>query len=216
MYISRYLLGIPGSLFVSLFLFAPVTSYAQRGSPSVGGNSTASSRRDAIFRREADIENRELNLRLLREPGKVKGIELSPEEHKYFVDQIFEDFERIQIVNRELTQISANLNGAAYKQMSNLAGEMNKRAKRLKNNLGIPGFAPSEKDSEKVHNLDDAQLKTSLQTLNASVKGFVTNPIFKDPRVTDVRHLESLRRDISTVIELSDEVKKAASKKRRH
>lgn len=212
---SRYTLGISGGLLVAFLLVAPVTSMAQKRTPTLGGVSGgggATSRRDTILAREADIENRELNLRILREPGKAKAPALSPEDRKLIVGQIFEDFERIQVVNRELTQVSSSLNPPAYKQVSNLAEEMNKRAKRLKTNLGIPSFAHEKGESEKAPEINEAQLKISLQTLSASVKSFVKNPLFQDPRVTDVRHLESLRRDIANVIDLSRAVKKAAGK----
>lgn len=204
---SRDTLIMLGSLLVSSFLIAPVNSFAQkRGEPSTAA------RREAIFSRESDIQYRELNLRLLREPGKAKYPELSAEDRKLLVSQIFEDFQRIQIINRELTQASSNLNPTTYKHMSTLAEEMSKRAKRLKENLGIPGIAHEKKDSEKAPEIDSTQLKTSLQTLSGSVKSFVTNPLFQDPRVTDVQHLESLRRDITNVIDLSRAVKKAVAR----
>jgi len=210
MFSTRYTLGILGSL-VTFLLIAPVTSFAQKRSPTMGGGGGATSRRDSILMREADIQNRELNLRILREPGKAKAPALSPEDHKLVVNQIFEDFERIQVVNRELIQAGTTLDATAYKRMSPLAEEMNKRGKRLKSNLGIPSVIQDKGNAEKVLPIDEAQLKASLQTLNASVKSFVANPLFQDPRVTDVRHLDSLRRDISNIIELSRAVKKAAS-----
>ena len=212
MYSHRHTLITLGSLLVTFLLLAPINSLAQKSTPTIGGPGGATSSRDAILIREADLENRELNMRILREPGKAKAPALSVEDRKLIVSQIFEDFQRIQIVNRELTQGSASLNTSNYKHLSDLAEEMNKRAKRLKSNLGIPDLNQEKKDSEKAPQIDNAQLKASLQTLNTSVKSFVTNPLFQDPRVTDVRHLDNLRRDIANVIELSHAVKKALGK----
>lgn len=207
---NRHTLIILGSLFVSSLLISPVTSVAQkRSDSSVAGG--ASTRRDTIFAREADLQNRELRLRLLREPGKTT-MPVSEGDRKLIVSQIFEDFERIQIVNREMLQASDNLNATAYKRISTLADEMTKRAKRLKSNLGIPDLVQEKKDPGKAPAIDPTHLKTSLQTLHVSVKSFVNSPLFKDPRVTDVRHLENLRRDISNVIEVSRTVKKVAGK----
>lgn len=206
----RHTLIILGSLFVSSLLISPVTSLAQkRSDSSVAGG--ASSRRDAIFAREADLQNRELRLRLLREPGKTTT-PVSEDDRKLIVSQIFEDFERIQIVNREMLRASDNLNATSYKRISTLADEMTKRAKRLKSNLAIPDVVQEKKDPEKAPAIDPTHLKTSLQTLSVSVKSFVNSPLFKDPRVTDVRHLDNLRRDISNVIDLSRTVKKVAGK----
>jgi len=206
---NRHTLITLGSVLVSSLLISPVTSLAQKRGDSAPGGAT--SRRDAIFAREADIQNRELRLRLLREPGKATT-PTTAEDRKLVVNQIFEDFERIQIVNREMQQVSASLNATACKRISTLADEMTKRAKRLKSNLGIPDLVQEKNDPENAPAMDAVQLKASLQTLSVSVKSFVNNPLFKDPRVTDVRQLQDLRRDISTVIELSRTVKKAAGK----
>jgi hypothetical protein len=203
------------SLFVSSLLIAPMTSFAQKRGDSSTSSPTA--RRDRILTREADIQNREFQLRLLNEPGMSpsRSAELSAEERKLIVNQIFEDFERLQVANRELMLVSSNVEAPAFKRMSTLAEEMNKRAKRLKTNLNIPDLDHPKKEPD-VPPMDATQLRDSLQTLNASVKGFVTNPLFKDPRVTDVRHLVNLRRDIFSIIDLSRAVKKSAAKLNSH
>jgi hypothetical protein len=162
--------------------------------------------------READLEGREIRLRLLSEPGKTKTAQ-TVDERKFIVNQIFEDFERMQVVNREMMQASSNLNAQSCKRISSLADEMTKRAKRLKTNLGIPDPEPEKNDHEEnAPAMDVAQFKASLQTLDGSVKSFVNSPLFKDPRVTTVGQLHSLRKDITNVIELSRTVKKAAGK----
>lgn len=186
-----------------LLLIAPVTCFAQKRGESPASPSV---RRDAILSREADIQNRELRLRLLNEVRSTTPT--SADDRKLIVNQIFEDFERLQIANREMMRTSSTLNTTSYKQISSLAGEINKRAKRLKTNLGVPDLGQKPKETEPVPEMDVPHLKDLLQALNVSVKSFVTNPLFKDPRVTDVNHLTNLRRDIFNVIELSHTVKK--------
>jgi hypothetical protein len=200
-----------GSLFVSVLLITSGSSLAQkRGDSSVGG--AATSRRDTLLIREADLQGRELRLRLLRETSKVRTPSTSAEDRKLIVSQIFEDFERIQVVNREMMLAGSSLNITAYKRISTLAEEMTKRGKRLKSNLGIPDLEEEKNDPAEVPSMDANELKASLQTLNISVRSFVTSPLFQDPRVTDVRQLQNLRRDISSVIELSRMIKKAVGK----
>jgi hypothetical protein len=199
-----------GSLLVTSVLVLPVPSFAQKRGGTGGSSST---KRDAIFEREVDIQSREIQLRMLNE-GKTTTPQsrASAEDRKLIVSQIFEDFQKIQLVNREMMQLSPNLNTTSYKRMSSLAEEMGKRAKRLKINLGVPDAIQEKKESEQVPEMDLAQVQASLQTINTSVKSFVNNPIFQDPRVTDVRNLDSLRRDIFTLIDLSRTVKKAVGK----
>jgi hypothetical protein len=195
-----------GGVLLATLLISPVTSLAQeRG---VGGSSGP--KRDAMLGREGDIENRNRQLELLSTPEKVKT--LTVEEQKFIASQIFEDFERVQIINRDLVKATNNLDNDSYKLISSLAEEMNKRAKRLKTNLNIPDLEHDKKEPEIQNEMDAAQLKASIQSLNTSVKSFVTSPVFTNPRVTTVGNLQNIRRDISNVIELSRTVKKAATK----
>jgi len=166
-----------------------------------------------MLSREADLENRELQLRLLSEPSKTKA-PLSPDDRKMIVSQIFNDFEHIQIINREMMKASSSLNAPAFKRISTLADQMNKCAKRLKTNLGIPDLDDGKTDTDQALAMSAPQFKASILMLDRSVKSFVTNPLFKDPRVTDVRQLTNLRQDISNIIELSHLVKKVAGKLR--
>ena len=207
---TRYTLITFGSLLVSSLLLVSVPSLAQKRG-ATGGSTSA--KRGAIFEREVDIQSREIQLRMLNE-GKTTtpASRSSAEDRKVIVNQIFEDFQRIQLVNREMMQLSPNLDTTSYKRMSTLADEMGKRAKRLKTNLGVPDVIQEKKEAEPVPEMDLAQVKASLQTISASVKSFVNNPLFQDPRVTDVRHLDSLRRDIASLIELSRAVKKSLGK----
>src|ERR1041384_1085353 len=196
-----------GGVLLAILLISPATSSAQ--TPAAKGG-VAGPRRDAMLDREGDIENRNRQLQLLSEPEKVKT--LTVEEKKFIANQIFEDFERVQIINRDMLKATSNLDHDSYKLISSLADEMNKRAKRLKTNLNIPDVEHDKKELESPKEMDAAQLKASVVTLNGTVKAFVNSPVFKDPRVTTVGHLQNLRRDISSVIDLSRTVKKAVSK----
>ena len=111
-----------------------------------------------------------------------------------------------------MIKATSNLDNNSYKLISSLAEEMNKRAKRLKTNLNIPDVEHDKKEPETQNEMDATQLKASIQSLNSSVKSFVTSPVFTNPKVTTVGNLQNIRRDISNVIELSRIVKKAATK----
>jgi hypothetical protein len=195
-----------GGVLLGILLIFPVTSIAQ----DRGAAGPAGPKRDQMLGRQGDIENRNRQLELLSEPGKIKT--LTVEEQKFIASQIFEDFERVQVINREMTKATSNLDNDSYKLIASLAEEMNKRAKRLKTNLNIPDLEKDKKESESLKEMDAAELKASVQSLNSSVKSFVTSPVFTNPRVTTVGNLQAIRRDISNVIELSRTVKKASTK----
>lgn len=203
----RPTLIILGGVLLGSLLITPATSLAQeRG--ATGG--PAGARRETLLGREADLEKRQITLDLLSEPGKTRV--LTEDDRKFIANQIFEDFERVQVVNQEMIQATSKLDSNGCKRISSLADELNKRAKRLKTNLGIPDLKQEEKQPEPQLAIDAAELKISLQTLTGTVRNFVNSPVFKDPRVTTVGHLQNLRRDIVTVIDLSTTVKKSASK----
>jgi hypothetical protein len=197
---------LPGA-FVGSLLFVPATAFAQvpdKSGPTAG-------RRETTAIREADLENREIRLRILSDPS-LAATASSEYERKQIVKQIFEDFQGLQTANREMMKVSANLDGSTYKRISSLADDINKRAKRLKTNLGIPDWKDDKPAAEPAAEMNPPQLKASLTALNTSVTSFVTNQVFKDPRIATVGQLHNLRRDIVSVIDLSHVVKKGAAK----
>ena len=204
---SRTKLMTLGSVLLGSILIYPATCFAQKRGESAG---TSTTRRETMLSRDADLQNRAITLQLLSEPGKTKV--LTEDDRKFILNQIFEDFERLQVVNREILQASSSVDNNSYKRISSLADEINKRAKRLRTNLNIPDVEQDKKKAESQSEMNPAQLKASVQSLNGSVKSFVNSPIFLNPKVTTVGHLQNLRRDISDVIELSRTVKKVAAK----
>ena len=200
---------IPVALLVVFFLapaiFAP--TLAQRRGGTV--TDSAAARREANMSRENDVRNSELNFRRLANDSKARP--RSAREQKLTIKQILEDFQRIQLGGNQL-RLSATQSNVDYRQISDVAGEIHKRAKRLKANLLIPD---SEADTKLVSVTAEGgsqQMKASLPVLSDLIKSFVTNPLFYNLKVTDVHHLERAKQDLASVIQLSDEVKKAARK----
>lgn len=199
-----------GRVLASLMLLLLMAGSAwsqKRGDGTVAG--TAASRRESMLMREEDLRNRELRLRLLREPTKSAS---SPEKNqKVLLDQIFEDFERLQIKSGEIVRACAG-DALDYKRISNTAEEIGRRAKRLKTNLAIPDSPDGSKDLKQVAPLDDKDVRKAVQNLDRLIKSFVTNPLFQDPRVTDVQQLTKARGDLEDIISVSHILKKSAQK----
>src|SRR5690242_10274105 len=102
----RQVLNFSGGVLLGTLFFAPVTSFAQQRPDPIGGGGSTASKTDAMLSREADLENRELRLRLLTEPNKTRTPP-SPDDRKRIVGEIFNDFEHIQIINREMLKASS-------------------------------------------------------------------------------------------------------------
>jgi len=196
-----------GSVLLGSILIYPATCLAQQND---GAAPTNTEKHQTMLGRDTDLQNRQNQLMLLNEPGKTKV--LTEEDKKVIMTQVLEDFTRVQMINKEMVKATSKLDNDSYKQISSLADEVNKRAKRLKTNLNIPDDKQDEKKPESKTDMDSAQLKASVMSLSVSLKSFCMSPVFTNPKVTTVGSLQNLKRDISDVIEMSRTVKKAASK----
>ena len=207
---SRKMKGLTGMLVSFVLMPAMVIpGLAQKGRGGTVAGSAAA-RREALLAREADLNNRELILRRLRDEAKAKKpAEL---ELKLALAQIKEDFERIQIVNNTMMRAVSIGEALDYKQISEVAEEINKRAKRLKTNLVILDLEDGKKVQRPQVATDGEQVRTLLLMLNHLIKSFVTSPLFQNLKVTDVRQLAKARQDLADIIELSHSVRKSAEK----
>ena len=126
--------------------------------------------------------------------------------------QVNEDFTRMQMANNDVMRTVFVTKIVDYKQISNGAAEIRKRALRLRQNLVLPKVN-EDADNQKYSDVSsDQQLKASLLSLDHSVMSFVTNPVFKAPNVVDPKLAESARRDLDTIIRCSESLKKTVDK----
>ena len=127
--------------------------------------------------------------------------------------EINEDFGRLRAINDEFK--SASSSGAAlnYKSISDTSVEIKKRATRLKTNLaGLPRPEKDEKRQKENVPVDGAQMKTLLTSLNDLMTSFLTNPVFSDMGTLDNQLAAKARRDLESLIDLSDVIRKGAEK----
>lgn len=199
-------------MFVSFILMTAIVAPAlaqKRADRTIG--SGAAARREVLLQREASIANREQSLRLLREQaGKPK--KPTEQDRKLAIRQIFEDFERIQILNNEMMRAASVSQAFDYRRISDVTEEINKRAKRLKINLGITDFEEASKGQTQQVVTEREQVRASLFTLNQLVKSFVTNPLFQNLKVTEVGQLAKARHDLAGIIERSQGLRRSAGK----
>jgi len=130
----------------------------------------------------------------------------SDHEHRIIVAQIKEDFLQIQIVNDDLKQRTD------MKSVGRSAAEINRRARRLEQNLSLPEATPPS--ALRVAGADNGpdQLRSLLSSLNISINGFVENPVFESAKVIDARLSEQAGRDLRQIIELSKRIRKSSQR----
>jgi hypothetical protein len=126
--------------------------------------------------------------------------------------RIKEDFERIQIINNGVLQARAQGSALDYARIYEAAGEIRKRAARLKSNLFYSDSGKSSKEKESEGARD---LKSLLKELDVAIHDFVTNPMFQNLHVVNSQSSAKARRDLERVIKLSARVRQESDRKRK-
>jgi hypothetical protein len=190
----------------SAFVFMLATPLmAQRNNPLTA---------DALRAREIAVREGELK-RTSIEMG-AKNSSDDPKQlwsHKIILEQIKEDFMRIQVIKNEMMRAISINNALDYKHISDTAAEIKKRAARLKTNLALP----EQEDNEMNRSIqnedasDSEQVKALLLRLDGSIQSFVTNALFQKP-IIDLQLAAKAIRDLESIIQLSSSMKKSAER----
>ena len=161
---------------------------------------------------DPDFEQRQRDLRLV---DKLIGAKATPKttttkrrDPKVVAAELQEDFERIQIVDNDLTQAASNSGPLNLEFVVKSSAELVQHSKRLQENLGQ---AEPEKGSEqpKLEPVTDVdQLKRSLANLDTLITEFVHNPLFTNPSTRDAELFVKARRGLAQIVALSEHIKK--------
>jgi len=122
-----------------------------------------------------------------------------------------EDFKNIQGINNKMMANAWAKEELDYNSISDSISQIRSKAIRLKSNLSLP--EPEKKNEEKPLDLSAASVKdfrAALLRLDKSIMSFVTNPVFKESSVMEVTLATRASHDLETVIELSENLQKAA------
>jgi hypothetical protein len=200
----------------ALLLFTPTllsSAVAQDHGPPAGGSdrnlrdsaSDLKGRSNEIDRIERDAKKTDSRVRDAEEPESLPAPNFP---------QIKEDFERIQIINSDVLQAIASK--PDYGRVSESAGEIEKRAIRLKSNLFAPKSTKQSKENEPV--AEDQELKSLLTLLDNSIGTFTQNPMFQNSKVVNPQDSTNAQKELDAVIKISaririeaDRMKKANS-----
>ena len=159
---------------------------------------------------DRELEEHVANMRYLvsqankRKPGRHRDPKLA-------LEQLQEDFTRLQIVNKELVLTTSERKEVDFKFVSRSAEEINKRAKRLLENLALPESVP---ETAKVLDpfSDQPELKNSITQMGWRIYYFAKNPIFKEANVLDTSDAAKARWDLEEIIELSALIKSGSER----
>jgi hypothetical protein len=173
-------------------------------SPAASGAQTPTQReRDAKIN---DMRMRQLAMRdleRLKNPPPAKA----PERPSY--RDVSQDFERLQRENYALAGAAAPPT-PDYALVRKHAGEVRKRALRLKGYLWLPKVEEEEAAVSEAEIRTPTELKAAVASLDALVNRFAWNPVFRRPDVVDLEQSTKASRDLSAIISMSERVRRRA------
>jgi hypothetical protein len=153
----------------------------------------------------------------VREIG-LRNVGARPEDAKdqqhvqAVIDEIKQDYKRIQLVRSELAHLITTHQSLNLKQIAKEAEEVNKRAHRLQARLAL--YKPEADEQHDATQLEfrDDQIQDALIKLCNLIMNFTTNPVFQTLTAVDVQESTRASRDLDSIILLSSHIKKSAAR----
>ena len=162
---------------------------------------------DPAKARMQEMDRRELQLSRGAESGRPND----PKRSQAMMDQVSEDFQRILTLHNAIVRaIDAN-QSLSLQFISEAAGEIRKRSARLQSSLQLTKPEPAEVPAADPKVME---IKDELILLCRQIENFVRNPIIATPGTVDAQQLRKARRDLQSVVEISDAIKKRVDKQK--
>jgi hypothetical protein len=166
---------------------------------------TATNRRDE---RRVEMETRQRALRSLSGINE-RPVRKQPDTRPSY-QQVAEDFQQLQLSNYSLSGALTAGSELDYKKVEEDAAEVRRRASRLKSALALPVQKGGQGEKKAAPAPGAEGLKAAVAALDALVKSFVWNPVFRNPGVLDAENSTRAGRELEEILRLSEQVREAA------
>ena len=193
----------PAFASAALLLALAASSPAQQGT-----RPPPSAHNDPAAARIRDEQRREMQLR-----GTGVAAERADEMSvKAAVEQLNQDFKRIQVIRNEIAHALKVEGVLDFKRVSGQAAEVRKRALRMQAYLALRGPDADAKAGAGQAEYDDRGMEDALVRLCKRIDSFVANPRFTSPDVVDVDATAKASRDLREIIALSGDIRSSADR----
>lgn len=163
-----------------------------------------------LKREQRNREVREANLRNAETKANLEYID--QKRVAAAIEQVKEDFKKIQIVRNEMVRNLLADKPLDYNLIAGETGEIHKRADRLKSYL-MPPVPDKKKEMHKSQiEFDGGEMKDALVRLCNLIAGFIDNPVLKTLDKVDVEQSARAAGDLLMIIELSGNIKRSAER----
>ena len=202
--LAASLVRLAAGVYLSAFLVG--TAAARQTGPTTNAPApgTSSPKREAIERqgREAMLRGAELTV---RSSDDQRGVRAAAE-------QVRQDFKRLQILRNNLARHLTSDGPLDYKTIADTAGELYKRATRLRTHLVPQTSGGHDERPPNQIELDGELMKAALIMLCQRIDSFTGNPVFKVLEVIDVEQSVKAGGDLQGIIRLSARIKDDAAR----
>jgi hypothetical protein len=137
-----------------------------------------------------------------------------PKRSQAMMAQVSEDFQRILTLHNGIVRAITANQSLSDQFISDAAGEIRKRSSRLQISLKLQKPETTTEDRRTELDLKVMQTKDRLLLLCKQIENFITNPIIEKPGTIDAQQLAKARRDLQSIVELSDAIKKRVDKEK--
>ena len=158
-----------------------------------------------------EMDRREMQL---NNPNGNGGQPNDPKRSQAMMDQVSEDFQRILTLHNGIVRAISTNRPLNDRFISDAASEIRKRSARLQSSLKLQKPEPTAENQRTELDLKEMQTKDELILLCKQIESFVRNPIIEKPGTVDAQQLGKARRDLQSIVELSDAIKKRVDKEK--
>jgi len=137
-----------------------------------------------------------------------------PKRAQAMMDQVSEDFQRILTLHNGIVRAITTNQSLNGQFISDATGEIRKRSTRLQSSLKLPKPEPATENRRTESDLKEIQTKDELIMLCQRIESFVRNPIIEKPGTVDAQELQRARKDLQSIVELSDTIKRRVDKEK--
>jgi hypothetical protein len=190
---------------IVMLLMMSLTCLAQQSGTGIG---SIGSGVDPEVARIRDEQRREMQLRNIE----AKAGHTNEKTISAAIDQLSQDFKRIQNIRNEIVHALKDESALDYKRIYGQTAELKKRALRMQTYLALRSLDAQGSTPAGQVEYDDKQIKDALVKLCKRIDSFVANPKFTSPLVVDIGGTAKARRDLEEIIGLSESVKSSAER----
>jgi hypothetical protein len=158
-----------------------------------------------------EMDQRELQLNTLGGDNRHAN---DPKRSRALMDQVGEDFQRILTLHNEIVRAVGANQSLSNKFVSEAMGEIRKRSARLQSSLQLQKPEAGPDSQEAASDLKLMSVRDEMIRLCRQIENFVRNPIIEKPGTVDAQQLQQARKDLQSVVELSDAIKKQVDKQK--